>query len=264
MTTYQFFTTAWTWNSIVFILSAVALIGYFLAFGQRGRPLYFAAAVVVFLLALISPFSALANGYLFSAHMVQHILLVLIVPALLLLSLPRSFSLRPPVTSLTHPVIGWIAGVGVASINGKRLLVAGARAARGATPFTARGDYLPLYRLRGLQRARHYPDLCARFDLSCLSTPGRPIGDTQHHPRRLGPNQRSGPADRRTADVGSDVCDLRICHFGPARSLAFISTTDTIKCLTNNQPRNIRTRCHPAGRCYPTRHCRTRPTSRLG
>jgi hypothetical protein len=47
MTTYQFFTTAWTWNSIVFILSAVALIGYFLAFGQRGRPLYFAAAVVL-------------------------------------------------------------------------------------------------------------------------------------------------------------------------------------------------------------------------
>ena len=80
MTTYQFFTTAWTWNSIVLILSALALGGYFLAFGQRGRPLYFAAALVLFLLALISPFNALANGYLFSAHMVQHILLVLIVP----------------------------------------------------------------------------------------------------------------------------------------------------------------------------------------
>ncbi|MGA7273999.1 MAG: cytochrome c oxidase assembly protein, partial [Candidatus Udaeobacter sp.] len=90
MTTYQFFTTAWTWNSIVLTLSAVAFVGYFLAFGQRGRPLYFAVALVVFLLAFISPFSALANGYLFSAHMVQHILLVLIVPALFLLSLPRS------------------------------------------------------------------------------------------------------------------------------------------------------------------------------
>ncbi|MGC1323709.1 MAG: cytochrome c oxidase assembly protein, partial [Candidatus Udaeobacter sp.] len=86
MTTYQFFTTAWTWNSIVLILSAVAFVGYFLAFGQRGRPLSFAAALVLFLLAFMSPFSALANGYLFSAHMVQHILLVLIVPALLLLS----------------------------------------------------------------------------------------------------------------------------------------------------------------------------------
>src|SRR5438874_4686473 len=109
MTTYQFFTTTWTWNSIVLILSTLAFLGYFLAFGQRGRPLYFAAAVVLFLFAFISPFGALANGYLFSAHMVQHILLVLIVPALLLLSLPRSFSLRSPIT---HPFIGWISGVG--------------------------------------------------------------------------------------------------------------------------------------------------------
>src|SRR6201981_3947635 len=112
MTTYQFFTTAWTRNSVVLALSTLACIGYFLAFGKRGRPLYFAAALAIFLLSFISPVNALANGYLFSAHMVQHILLVLIVPALLLLSLPRSFSLRPPLTSLSHPLIGWIAGVG--------------------------------------------------------------------------------------------------------------------------------------------------------
>ena len=72
MTTYQFFTTTWTWNSIALALSALSFVGYFLAFGQRGRPFYFAAAAVVFLLVFISPFSALANGYLFSAHMVQH------------------------------------------------------------------------------------------------------------------------------------------------------------------------------------------------
>ena len=96
MTTYQFFTTAWTWNSIVLILSALAFVGYFLAFGNEAGPSISLLRSCVFLLALISPFSALANGYLFSAHMVQHILLVLIVPALLLLSLPRSFSLPPP------------------------------------------------------------------------------------------------------------------------------------------------------------------------
>ena len=112
MTTYEFFTTAWTWNSIVLILSAVAFVGYFFAFGKRGRPLFFAAALVLFLLAFMSPFSALANGYLFSAHMVQHILIVLIVPALLLLSLPRSFSPRSLLTYLTRPLIGWVAGVG--------------------------------------------------------------------------------------------------------------------------------------------------------
>ena len=112
MTTYQFFTTAWRWNSILLIFCALAFAGYFLAFRQRGRPFYFGAALIIFLVALISPVSALAQGYLFSAHMVQHILLVLIVPALLLLSLPRSFSLPRPLKTVTHPFVGWIAGVG--------------------------------------------------------------------------------------------------------------------------------------------------------
>ena len=109
MTTYQFFTTAWTWNSVVLAGTALGCVGYFVIFGQRGRPVYFVAALAIFLLSFISPVNALANGYLFSAHMVQHILLVLVVPALLLLSLPPSFSVRSP---LTHPLIGWIAGVG--------------------------------------------------------------------------------------------------------------------------------------------------------
>jgi cytochrome c oxidase assembly factor CtaG len=112
MTTSQFLTTAWTWNWIVLGLVILCCVGYWLAFGLRGKPLYFAGAIVVFLLALISPLSELANGYVFSAHMVQHILLVLIVPALLLLSLPRSFSLTSPSSHLTYPLLGWAAGVG--------------------------------------------------------------------------------------------------------------------------------------------------------
>jgi putative membrane protein len=112
MTTYQFFNTAWRWNSILLLFCVLALAGYFLAFGRRGRLIYLCGALLVFLFALISPISALADGYLFSAHMVQHILLVLIVPALLLLSLPRSFSLPRSLTVFTHPFIGWLAGVG--------------------------------------------------------------------------------------------------------------------------------------------------------
>jgi cytochrome c oxidase assembly factor CtaG len=112
MTTYQFLTTTWRWNSTLLLFSALAFAGYFLAFRRRVRPAYFGAAVVIFLFALISPINALADGYLFSAHMVQHILLVLIIPALLLLSLPRSFSLPRRLTAFTHPFIGWIAGVG--------------------------------------------------------------------------------------------------------------------------------------------------------
>jgi putative membrane protein len=112
MTTYQFLTAAWRWNYLPPIFCALALAGYFLAFRRRGRPAYLGVALVVFLVALISPLSALADGYLFSAHMVQHILLVLVVPALLLLSLPRSVSLPRSLTVFTHPFIGWLAGVG--------------------------------------------------------------------------------------------------------------------------------------------------------
>jgi cytochrome c oxidase assembly factor CtaG len=111
MTTYQFFTTAWTWNSIVLGLVVLSCLAYWLAFGRRGRLLYFTGAIFVFLLALVSPLNALA-GYVFSAHMVQHILLVLIVPALLLLSLPRSFSISSPLGQLSYPLVGWAAGVG--------------------------------------------------------------------------------------------------------------------------------------------------------
>jgi putative membrane protein len=112
MTTYQFLTTAWRWNYIPLLFCSLVLAGYFLAFRRRGHPAYLGGALVVFLVALISPLSALADGYLFSAHMVQHILLVLVVPAFLLLSLPRSFSLPRSLTVLTHPFIGWLAGVG--------------------------------------------------------------------------------------------------------------------------------------------------------
>src|SRR5438128_7834048 len=112
MNTYHFFATAWRWNSTLLLFSALAFAGYFLAFRRRGRPAYLGAALVIFLFAFISPVNALAAGYLFSAHMVQHILLVLIVPALLLLSLPRSFSLPRPLKTFTYPFIGWIAGVG--------------------------------------------------------------------------------------------------------------------------------------------------------
>jgi cytochrome c oxidase assembly factor CtaG len=44
--------------------------------------------------------------------MVQHILFVLIVPVLVLLSLPGSFSLPRSLRAFTHPFVGWIAGVG--------------------------------------------------------------------------------------------------------------------------------------------------------
>ena len=53
--------------------------------------------------------------------------------------------------------------------------------------------------------------------------------------------------------MGSHVCDLCNRNSRSDRSLAFVpgATNGEIKCLTNNQRRNLRTRCRPAGRCYP-------------
>jgi putative membrane protein len=78
------------------------------------------AGAGLFYLTLASPVDTLADGYLFSAHMLQHLLLLLIVPALLWLSL----SPAPPVARaasgfwpragriLSHPAIAWPLGVG--------------------------------------------------------------------------------------------------------------------------------------------------------
>src|SRR5688500_19474482 len=66
--------------------------------GGRGatwlHALAFAGAVLALLAALVTPIDGLGEDYLFSAHMVQHVLLGDIAPLLLLLSLSRVI-LRP-------------------------------------------------------------------------------------------------------------------------------------------------------------------------
>ena len=81
---------------------------------------WLALSLVVLVLAFVSPIGVLANGYLFSAHMVQHLLLLLIVPLGFMLFLPRgaieSALDRPGLakvnTLLSTPLLGWIAGLG--------------------------------------------------------------------------------------------------------------------------------------------------------
>jgi cytochrome c oxidase assembly factor CtaG len=70
---------------------------------------------MILFLTLASPIDALADGYLFSAHMLQHLLLLLAVPPLILLSLPST-----PIPGrwkwansiLRHPTATWVLGVG--------------------------------------------------------------------------------------------------------------------------------------------------------
>ncbi len=48
-------------------------------------------ALIFFILVTISPLDYLSNSYLFSAHMVQHIVLLLIIPPLLLTGTDENF-----------------------------------------------------------------------------------------------------------------------------------------------------------------------------
>ena len=54
----------------------------------------FTAGVLVIFVSLLSPLHNLSDGYLFSAHMVQHVLLTLVAPPLLLLGTP-DWMIRP-------------------------------------------------------------------------------------------------------------------------------------------------------------------------
>jgi len=112
MNTEQLLISGWTWNPAVILPAIVALVFYVIAFRINPRIWYFIAAVGIVFLALVSPINTLADGYLFSAHMLQHMLLLLIIPALLLLSLPRSFAAPRFLGKGLHPVAGWMAGVG--------------------------------------------------------------------------------------------------------------------------------------------------------
>jgi cytochrome c oxidase assembly factor CtaG len=85
----------------------------------RVRRLPLAVALLVLVLALASPIGRLADGYLFSAHMLQHLLLVLIVPPLALLGAGPGLRSDGAAKAagragrlMARPLVAWGLGVG--------------------------------------------------------------------------------------------------------------------------------------------------------
>lgn len=123
MTMSHFMLAAWDWEPSVVVGCAGLLVAYAAAarFKFSTRAWSYLAGVIVLLLALVSPLEALSDIYLFSAHMLQHILLILVVPPLLLLGIPKEMAqkaLRYPYVQraeavLSKPVLAWSLGVGV-------------------------------------------------------------------------------------------------------------------------------------------------------
>ncbi len=91
---------------------------------ERRHTTYLILAVISLIIAEVSPLHDLAEGYLFSAHMVQHMFLVYMLPPFLMLSLPPGMLqplFRRPLALkigkvLTNPVVAIIAGNAVYSL----------------------------------------------------------------------------------------------------------------------------------------------------
>jgi putative membrane protein len=117
----------WSWGLHPSVLLGTGLLGalYFYGIGplRRRRNLgppaspwrvaSFATALIVLLVSLNGPMHDLSDYYLFSVHMVQHLLLTLLFPPLLILGIP-GWLLRPVLQQgpilraarvLTHPVV---------------------------------------------------------------------------------------------------------------------------------------------------------------
>ncbi len=122
MDTGQLLTQTWQWDWTVLAGCASLTIGYmaFQQFRPKRRWWWFGAGIVVLVLALVSPLHTLGDTYLFSAHMLQHMLLVLVVPPLLIKGLPpklmrRALQIRwvgRTERILAYPLVAWLLGIG--------------------------------------------------------------------------------------------------------------------------------------------------------
>jgi cytochrome c oxidase assembly factor CtaG len=122
MTNRQLFAHAWHFEPAVIFGSAALFFAYLwvVRFRMNRKTALFGSGVLLMLLTLIGPLDFLGDKYLFSAHMLEHILLYLAVPPLLLLGLPPA-----PVSSflsievaakaerfLRRPTAAWLMAVG--------------------------------------------------------------------------------------------------------------------------------------------------------
>jgi putative membrane protein len=112
---------AWTLDPTLLIGLALILGGYLYAIGParrrwnlgeaatRAQITYFVLGWVALALSLISPLDTLGDDYLFSAHMIQHMMIAVVAPPLLLMGIPRWLAELPLRTEVARTVARWLA-----------------------------------------------------------------------------------------------------------------------------------------------------------
>jgi putative membrane protein len=106
MTEWKLFLTSWEFEPSVVIGCAVLWLVYlaFVRFKFDQKTVNFTLGVLVIFLALVSPVDTIGEDYLFSAHMVQHMMLGMIATVLLVAGIPASFVRA----WLRFPLIAWL------------------------------------------------------------------------------------------------------------------------------------------------------------
>lgn len=117
----------WSLDPILLLGLAALSVGYWLLIGPLRRhygwgdavdprqPALFTIGMVIVTFALVSPLDTIGDDYLFSAHMIQHMLLAVVVPPIWVLSLPgwaidlalRVRGVRPVALFLTNPIVAF-------------------------------------------------------------------------------------------------------------------------------------------------------------
>jgi cytochrome c oxidase assembly factor CtaG len=122
VTTSELLQKTWEWHTSV--VAGCALLGaayiVFVRPLQRWRVLSFLAGVLLLLFTLVGPLDGLGDDYLFSAHMLEHIVFLVAVPPLVIMGLPREavtamLRWRPASVverALRRPWVAWLVAVG--------------------------------------------------------------------------------------------------------------------------------------------------------
>lgn len=122
MTTLDILTSYWHINLPALIIALLFTLWHWYGNGYKftHNSRIFFAGILLLLLVTLSPLDFLGHHYLFSAHMTEHIMLLLIIPPLLLAGtdpgylkrlISKSF-FRKTGKVLFHPVTAWVLGVG--------------------------------------------------------------------------------------------------------------------------------------------------------
>jgi cytochrome c oxidase assembly factor CtaG len=122
MTFEELLMNYWHLNIPALIIIIVLITFHFISNGRRftTKSINFFIGIFLFAILMFSPLDFFGHYYLFSAHMIQHIVLLLIIPPLLLTGTNKDFLQklfdRPRLQKfgnfLFYPITAWMVGVG--------------------------------------------------------------------------------------------------------------------------------------------------------